>query len=505
MIRCDLGRDAFKNQLIAQSGYAPLEQRKAETLFCQGNGYLFLRGNFWDKSGGSLFASGFYDENNKPFNFADACGAELKVNGKKLSASSENVSDFLRVFNMRDGELRQSFTYKDEKCALKCAYSRFVSLKNEHLAASQLKLRVISGNADLSVSSGIAARGESPVKASAFDDGILQINYIFKDKRRQASISCGHRFYINSDQVLPSLHIKKSQCEISAEARFSLSENDSFILEKFSAMHTDRDLQYRDIKNFSASFDSLNSAREALGERYISHMLESRRLWKRYFEDNGALINSAQGLDELALNFAIYYLKIISHPFYKDPITGGFCLSAADNKECSKDILEALSPYYLLSSGIDLSSRDNLYLQYVNLLNKRKFKPESLCERCVAEYRAFNTDKAEKLLSRIVNSVFDAGQKTDTLHICGVWSCFVEGIAGIGLSDGILGIAPAKQSRVSLLQIPVWLGKRQILIRLEKDGFFVIVPGNESLALSVYGKSAALSPGIHGFSYKEPL
>lgn len=507
MIRCDLGRDAFKNRLIAQEGFVPEEQHKTESLFCQGNGYLGLRASLEepDDSGRGLFASGFYDEDKKLFNFADVCNLEFALNGKEISPSDKNIADFLRVFNVLDGELKQSFIYNGESCALKCVYSRFVSLKNEHLIASQLKLRVLKGKASVKVSSGIAMHETKPASTLVLDNEILQLNYNFKDKSRQAAISCGHRFYLNSDQISPDINITESQNGISAKAHFSLSEKDIFVVEKFSTLHTDRDLQYRDIKNFSASYDSLKSVREALGMRYNQHMTASRGVWKKYFEDNGILIDSEKDLDELALNFALYYMRIISHPYDSSQITGRFGLSEANGEDGFETALEALSPYYLFSRNIKSKPKDLIYLQYAELLKKRKLQPKSCADKCIAAYREGKTCRAEQLLDSITQRVFDADHQIETAHIANIWSCFAEGIAGISLVNDKLNIAPVKQGRVNLLQVPVWINKSQVLIRLEKDEFFVIVSGKESLSLYIYGESSELPPGIHRFSCKERL
>ncbi|MDO5022902.1 MAG: hypothetical protein Q4E07_06155 [Eubacteriales bacterium] len=511
MIRCDLGRDMFKNKLIAQTVFLPQQQHIAEALFCQGNGYLGLRGCMEESYTGErrgLFVSGFYGDSEGLFNFADICNLNFLIDGKPIVVTDPRVSSFLRVLNLGDGELEKSFIYEDNGCKLQFTYSRFVSIKNEHLIATRVKVQVIKGEIDLGVSSGMTANKGNKFNTSVSDGDILQLHYNFNNKTKEAVMATSHRFYINFDRVRPDSRMEENDSGIYISTNFNLKEKDSLTVEKLSNVYTSWDLSYREVKGFNVKHDSLSNIREALGLRYNEHLLISHRLWKNYFANMGLTLKSKYDIDEISASLALYYMRTISHQTDDRQKTGLFGLFSEYGERDFERVSQYLSPYYLLEKQTQARPKNNIYNKYSDLLKNRQHGAKSAADKCILSYRAGNIEEAQSLLNKIVRHSFEDEISYNGLEvpdIIGIWSCFVEGIAGISLEKDILNTAPVGQERISLLQVPVWLNGRQLLVRIEDGKLFIIVSGEGTVKIQVYGEEKELDTGIHSFNLRDIL
>ncbi|HWH11091.1 MAG TPA: glycosyl hydrolase family 65 protein [Solirubrobacteraceae bacterium] len=144
----------------------------AETLFAVANGYIGIRGTHdegFPSSDPALFLNGFHETwpipyGESAFGFAttgqtivsgpDGSVIRLYVDEEPLVLTASTLRSYERVLDMRTGILERSVTFRTARGAIVSVRSeRLASLHWRHLAAISYEVTLISGPADLAISS----------------------------------------------------------------------------------------------------------------------------------------------------------------------------------------------------------------------------------------------------------------------------------------------------------------------------------------------------------------
>lgn len=159
---------------IIEEGFHPDYSQVAESVFSLGNEYTGLRGYFEEGySGKSLqgsYLNGVYERRMLPksgykgmlsftefmVNTVDWVYTRISCNDHKLDLHESKFSDFRRVLDLRSGILTRSFVWQvDDSTALELSFERFTSMEQEQFVGQKLTIRVVRGNADVTVRAGL--------------------------------------------------------------------------------------------------------------------------------------------------------------------------------------------------------------------------------------------------------------------------------------------------------------------------------------------------------------
>lgn len=148
------------------------DKRLQESMTSLGNEYMGLRGNFeegysgdslkgtyyagvWfpDKTKVGWWKNGYPDYFGKTINAPSFIDLPILINGHRLDLATDQVSDFELSLDMHQGLLTRSFIYEGPDCRVKFEFERFLSVVIKEAALIKVKATVLSGEADLQVTS----------------------------------------------------------------------------------------------------------------------------------------------------------------------------------------------------------------------------------------------------------------------------------------------------------------------------------------------------------------
>ena len=110
MILYNKGTGEYQNFLITEDCFDEYNLGKTETIMCQGNGYMCIRGaaeeNYPKKTANTFIAGTFnkgpgYEPTELP-NTADTFSMEIIIDGKRFFLTEDNVIDYDKTLNLKD-------------------------------------------------------------------------------------------------------------------------------------------------------------------------------------------------------------------------------------------------------------------------------------------------------------------------------------------------------------------------------------------------------------------
>jgi len=158
---------------------------QAETMFALSNGYLGLRGTFYEGAPvaqAGVFLNGFYEyrpisygehaygfprRGQSMLNCPDGTIIRLFVDDEPFISTEAEVLSFRRALHLREGVETREITWRTQagpRLELKTA--RFVSLSHRHLAAIRYELRALDSDTNVSISSEILHQQPLPADTS---------------------------------------------------------------------------------------------------------------------------------------------------------------------------------------------------------------------------------------------------------------------------------------------------------------------------------------------------
>ena len=332
MMKYDCGRGEDRNFIVAETGFDPSCQGKAEAVFCLGNGRMGVRSateeSYRDQTRG-MFVVGTFNRSapgdfNELPNCADLIEAEIRLNGEIFDLSKGTVRRYLRQLNLRTGELTREIGFTTAAGAeFELQFRRFVSLDNLRLIGQEIRI-VPKDDATVSILSGINGRmtnsGAQHFEERAqriFDRDILQSAYRTNHSGIDFLYTCNSRTTVDGKPVSDFFYSggrRHNKHGIQAEVK----RGGELVWTKFSTVVTSRDREFRD-----GGFDFQEAGREAVEEMRSLRRSEFQSLLdasaERWAERWAAMDVRIEGDDfsQLAIRFAEYHLNIMA-PVHDD-------------------------------------------------------------------------------------------------------------------------------------------------------------------------------------------
>lgn len=256
----------IKPWCIVTEDSSSASQEFYESIFCQGNGYMGVRGfspegvkkNQYDRC---TFLAGFF-EFIKPgitdmVNTPDFFATHICFNGKDINQLSINEGSSHQELNMHNGLFKRSMEFKDSKGYItKVVMERFLSISDVHVAALRYRITPINYSGTLSFETGIDGdtvnRPIADNQASSNDDTVL----LWKDievtsegmrgslsqktkfsEREIADAYVLHTNWFESGSISP---IIKSQYA-GGSIETGMNKGNTYIIDKFISVYCYRD------------------------------------------------------------------------------------------------------------------------------------------------------------------------------------------------------------------------------------------------------------------------
>ena len=325
-IRYNLGSKNSKDEnfIIGEDCFDIKYLGKCEAIMCQGNGYMGLRNSFEEDYIGQTrgcFIAGTYnkfDENEVTElpNAADVLGVQFVLDGEDFDLCRFTILSYERTLNLRTGlsERKLEIQSKENRRYL-LSFKRFVSMDNLHLIGQKIEITPLDENCELQFTTCINGRMTNS-SVQHFSEGAKRL---YEGKFLEAFFTTTEskiEFAVHS-VIKTESEVKTRICmdrrRIYSVFNAQIEKGKTFSFEKFSTVHTSRDIEFENMppeKFRSACLDSIRQI-----EKFNFNQLMEKSA--NSFEEKVWLycdvrIDSQNDFDQLAVRFAIYHLIIMT-------------------------------------------------------------------------------------------------------------------------------------------------------------------------------------------------
>lgn len=271
---------------IIEEGFDPTRQRASESIFSIGNGHMGQRANFEEAySGDSLQGSyiggiyypdktkvgwwkiGYPEYFAKVLNSVNWIGIDIAIDGEQLDLARCEVSDFVRILDMKKGILERSLkATTPEGKTVKLHSQRFVSMDQHEVGAISYSVTALNFDAAITFTPYVNGDVQNEdanydekfwesVDSGKFDDGGFVTT---KTKKSDFYVSAGmrNRFFKNDEHINAGGETQVSEMRINRTYEIDVSEGDTVSLHKFavvaSSLNHDRKRLHQHVEDMSA-------------------------------------------------------------------------------------------------------------------------------------------------------------------------------------------------------------------------------------------------------------
>ena len=317
------GTGEDKNWILAEKDFSTDMLAKCESVMCQGNGYLCVRGAAEeicsDNIGRYTLVAGTFDKLpedacNELANSADFTAMSIEIDGERVTPEGRKEGTYERYLNLRTGLLRRTYIWTaSDGSEYKLSFERVVSLKNKHLAAAAVSVHSLTDKtANVKIVTGID--GESIQKEAhfravdaSFEDGVMMVSA--KTQQSGITFTTASSVTINTDcDVKTEARGKKATAEIS----FELPADRNVILEKRSVVYTNRDRERDGCSLFCLTDTARRALLSAEKQSFDEIADESAAEWEERIWSQRDVAIDGPDTDQLALRFAVYHLTVMA-------------------------------------------------------------------------------------------------------------------------------------------------------------------------------------------------
>ena len=317
------GTGEDKNWILAEEDFSTDMLAKCESVMCQGNGYLCVRGAAEeicsDNIGRYTLVTGTFDKLpedacNELANSADFTAMSIEIDGERVTPEGRKEGTYERYLNLRTGLLRRTYIWTaSDGSEYKLSFERVVSLKNKHLAAAAVSVHSLTDKtANVKIVTGID--GESIQKEAhfravdaSFEDGVMMVSA--KTQQSGITFTTASSVTINTDcDVKTEASGKKATAEIS----FELPADRNVILEKRSVVYTNRDRERDGCSLFCLTDTARRALLSAEKQSFDEIADESAAEWEERIWSRRDVTIDGPDTDQLALHFAVYHLTVMA-------------------------------------------------------------------------------------------------------------------------------------------------------------------------------------------------
>lgn len=314
------------NWIIAEDSFDPEALGKCEAVMSLGNGYLGLRSateeHYLNETRGMFVAGTFnkFDENEVTElpNAADLTAVDIYINGERFSLDTGRTEGYARELNIKTGKLERSAKWTlSERNVVDVKFERIVSLKRLHTIAQRITLS-FSNHAKVKICSGIDGTMTN-TGSQHFSDGdkrFYEKKYIqYVQTTTQSGITfietTAHELKLDHEKTSTPAEIFMDRRKVYAGYAVDVTGGQTLVIEKYSNVYTTRDKDFADKSVQELQEVSLNACKEELKVGFDALALESAMQWKKEVWENAPIHIEGSAIDEFAVHFAQYHMRLM--------------------------------------------------------------------------------------------------------------------------------------------------------------------------------------------------
>ena len=310
---------------------------KTESIMYLGNGYLGIRSTseeIYIQEQRNCFVAGTFNKADETEvtelpNVADVIWLEINLGDERFSLTAGKINEYEKGFNLKTGELFRNINWTSPKgLRYQLHFSRFVSLDDFHVLGQKINIKALDQEVKIKIQTGI----DGTVTNSGAGHFIETQKRFYNSRYMQyIQTTTQSKIIFNINAVVS---IKKGTTDIQAEAEIDMSRRKVFghyevdadkdeliTIEKISTIHTSRDTDFSDSKDVDLKQKTLSRIMQLHQIGYQKLFAKSVEKWAKYWE-NEIEIDSENEMDQLAIRFAQYHLRVMT-PFHDERMNVG--------------------------------------------------------------------------------------------------------------------------------------------------------------------------------------
>lgn len=313
--------------IIAEDVFDPSALGKVEANFCLGNGYLGLRSATEERYPGEtrdLLVAGTFDrfseeEVTELPNAADVTNIEITLGGERFDLTQGRILEYTRELNLKTGLLTRHVLWQSPKGArFILRFARLVSLKRLHTIALRVSITPES-DTQITLRSGIDGRMTCE-GSQHFTEGqtrFYEKKYLqYVPRTIQSGITfvfnATHAFSLGGHAVEPTSEINILRRHMFSNFSAEVRGSQTLIMEKTVNVYTTRDLDTSGMSVPELQAFALERLKQDASLSFDALAAESAACWQETVWDRAPVEIDGPALDQLALRFAQYHMRLMT-------------------------------------------------------------------------------------------------------------------------------------------------------------------------------------------------
>ncbi|MCX7841486.1 MAG: glycoside hydrolase family 65 protein [Clostridia bacterium] len=391
---------------VVEKQYSEQSNKRNETVFALGNGYMGMRGSFeegfWgnpENAAPATYINGIYeykdyvylwkrpgfpDRTHSILNVPDASGLSFYIDGEKVDMTPERVENYNRTLDMKRGLLSRSYrwTSKEGKIIDVC-FKRFLSLDDIHVAAIRCEFMPLNFSGEIIIKSYIEGevKGTNLGKAEI---GKLDMPALFINDMGAGG---GSAFFTHvtkksgftvatatSDKFMQRLLCNKT-VEINEAYKsghyyyFNVTKGETYSFDKFICYYTSRDTEKSNCKTYAYE-NAKKCAQIGFEKLLFNHTCK----WEDFWEKADIIIKGDPEIQQ-AIRFDLFHLMQSTGKDGKTNISANGLTGDGYQGHTFWDTEMYIMPCFLYSNPEIVR---NLLMYRYNILDKAKMRAKQM-------------------------------------------------------------------------------------------------------------------------------
>ena len=324
-IAYNAGAYASTNWVITETEFISEYQRKFETIFCLGNGYMGLRSTTEEEYHGAnrgFYVAGLFDafpgEVTELPNIADWTSAEITLDGEVFNLSRGTAYGYRRQLHLKTGEVIRKLEWESPSGKrTRLVFRRFVSISNIHIAAIKIEITPINYSGKITLFSGINGQttnsGVQHFKegsARFFQDNTVTLTSRTQESGIGLSLAVSHLFAKDGSRIVVQEKVTTGRRQIFLSSEHDIRQEETLGMDIIAAVHTSRDPAWRTKEKLSdkelgaITKRELEKATEGGYEKLFTNHAEA---WEQIWKKHDVYIDGPD-FDQLAIRFSLFHI-----------------------------------------------------------------------------------------------------------------------------------------------------------------------------------------------------
>ena len=320
--------ECASNWIVKESAFDEGLLGKSESVMCLGNGYLGIRSATEERylnETRNCFVAGTFNKADQTEvtelpNTADVLGVDIWLGEEHFSLVTGKIVHYEKFIDLKKGVLTRNVKWiSPGGYQYQLSFMRFVSLDQLHVIGQKICVVSLDQPVVVKVKAGIdatmtnsGAQHFEETQKRLYEKRYLQYVQTTVESKIQFVFNTCVNFFVEAGKRSVDAVIGMKRRQVFGTYEVKVGQQEELVIEKLSNVYTTRDLDYRPQPLSELQQDSLDHMRALEQTGYDQLLQASVEKWKDYWSRVSIEIDATEPMDQLAIRFAQYHLRIMT-------------------------------------------------------------------------------------------------------------------------------------------------------------------------------------------------